>query len=157
MTNEMKQVFTRRLSQCNRAEMIVITYDIFFEYLKNAREMLEDNRMEEFKEDIRKCQKTIGRLEETLNYKYDLSKQLEKLYAYVKIKLSQAMYSRKIENLDECKKVMIPLYNAFGQVAKQDTSNPIMTNTQRIYAGMTYGRGILNENCIENTSRGFLV
>ena len=30
MDNELKKDFTRRLSQCNSGEMIVIIYDIFF-------------------------------------------------------------------------------------------------------------------------------
>ena len=36
MDNELKQDFTRRLSQCNKGEMIVIIYDIYFAYTKEA-------------------------------------------------------------------------------------------------------------------------
>ena len=38
MTDEKKKEFTRRLTQCNASEMIVIQYDIFFTYLDDALE-----------------------------------------------------------------------------------------------------------------------
>lgn len=38
MENELKKDFTRRLSQCNSGEMIVIIYDIFFAYVDDIRQ-----------------------------------------------------------------------------------------------------------------------
>ena len=38
MKDEKKQEFTRRLSCCNRGEMIIIIYDILFSYLEEAQE-----------------------------------------------------------------------------------------------------------------------
>jgi flagellar protein FliS len=34
---------------------------------------------------------------------------------------------------------------------------PVMDNSQSVYAGLTYGRGSLNENLVGNANRGFLV
>ena len=50
MENELKKDFTRRLSQCNSGEMIVIIYDIFFAYVDDIRQAHctgdhEDRRM----------------------------------------------------------------------------------------------------------------
>ena len=47
---------------------------------------------------------------------------------------------------------------SFEQVAKQDTSGAVMANTQQIYAGLTYGKGTLNEVSMSldgNTYGGF--
>ena len=53
---------------------------------------------------------------------------------------------------------MRKLYVSFEKVAENDTSAPIMKNTQQVYAGYTYGRDDVVENCQElNKSRGFLV
>ena len=41
MTDEKKKEFTRRLTQCNASEMIVIQYDIFFTYLDESLETFE--------------------------------------------------------------------------------------------------------------------
>ena len=43
MKNELKQDFTRRLSQCNAGEMIVIIYDILFTYLADVKEAHEED------------------------------------------------------------------------------------------------------------------
>ena len=39
MENSLKQEFTRRLSQCNNGEMIVIMYDIVFAYMDEGHPM----------------------------------------------------------------------------------------------------------------------
>ena len=37
MEKSLKQEFTRRLSQCNRGELVVIMYDIVFAYMDEAK------------------------------------------------------------------------------------------------------------------------
>ena len=44
MNNELKQDFTRRLSQCNSGEMIVIIYDILFAYLDDEKKEHENEQ-----------------------------------------------------------------------------------------------------------------
>lgn len=34
---------------------------------------------------------------------------------------------------------------SFEQVAKEDHSGPVMEHSQQLYAGLTYGKGTLNE------------
>ena len=47
------------------------------------------------------------------------------------------------------------LHASFVEVAKQDTSGPLMENIQHVYAGITYGKNDLVENCISDAQRGF--
>ena len=49
------------------------------------------------------------------------------------------------------------LRKSFEDVAAQDDSEPLMSNTQDVYAGLTYGRGSLNENVNTVPNRGFTV
>ena len=50
------------------------------------------------------------------------------------------------------------LKESFEQIALQDTSAPIMENTQTVYAGLTYGKDSLNLNLSDQgTNRGFCV
>ena len=46
---------------------------------------------------------------------------------------------------DTVREVMGKLKDAFIEVAKEDDSAPVMENTQQLYAGLTYGKGALNE------------
>lgn len=157
MENQLKGDFTRRLSQCNAGGMIVIIYDIFFAYLEDAKKGIELDCRDDFKAGLRGAQSTLDELIYALDFKYELSVTLYSLYHYCKEILSKAMYEYKLDKVYEVEKIMTKLYESFKEVAKQDTSEPIMTNTQQVYAGMTYGKYELNENFADNNSRGFLV
>ena len=63
-----------------------------------------------------------------------------------------------MSGFDEINKVMESLHSAFAEVAKQDTSGAVMQNTQQVYAGLTYGKGRLNEVFMNGNeqSRGFM-
>ena len=157
MENSLKQEFTRRLSQCNNGEMIIIMYDIVFAYMEEAKTAHTVNGYDDYKMAIRKSQGAIDTLIGALNYKYDIAKDLHKLYVYAKNCLAKAIYQNRIEGIEEAEKILKRLYISFCEVAKKDTSGPLMRNTQRVYAGMTYGRTTLNENYLEDGHRGFFV
>ena len=44
----------------------------------------------------------------------------------------------------------------FEKLHSIDTSEPVMKNTHQVYAGLTYGKGTLNESMLGDTyNRGF--
>ena len=145
MKSSLKQEFTRRLSQCNRGEMIVIMYDIVFAYQEEAIECHKNDDYEGFKSAIKKAQASIDALKNALNFKYEISKDLHKLYTYSSNCLAKAIYQNRIDGIVEAEKILRSLYASFCEAAKTDTSGPLMSNTQQIYAGMTYGKSDLNE------------
>lgn len=157
MENSLKQEFTRRLTQCNNGEMIVIMYDIVFAYMEEAKDAYDKNSYEDYKAAVKKSQGGIDTLIGALNYKYDIAKDLHKLYVYAKNCLAKAIYQNRLDGLEEAEKILKRLYTSFCEVAKADTSGPLMRNTQQVYAGMTYGRTNLNENYFEDSHRGFFV
>lgn len=158
MTDEAKQVFTRRLSQCNRGELIVIMYDILFAHLDTAKNAYVVEDSEEFAESLRLAQMVLERLMQDLDFKYELSSQLYSLYVYSRNELAKAMYENKLNRIEDVEVILRRLYTSFCTVAKTDSSGPLMSNTQQVYAGMTYGRNSVNENLIDgNSQRGFFV
>ena len=157
MDSELKKEFTRRLSQCNKGELIVIMYDIVFAYIHEAVEAYEKNDYEAYKIAIKNAQKSINTLKNALNHQYTLSNDLHKLYVYANNALAKAIYQNRLDGLKEAEDILKRLYTSFCEAAKTDTSGPLMRNTQQVYAGITYGRNSLNENCIENNHRGFFV
>ena len=156
MNNSLKQDFTRRLSQCNKGEMIVIMYDIVFAYMEDAIEAHNVGDYEAYKVAIKKAQSSIDALIDGLNFKYEISKELHKLYVFSKNALAKAIYQNRTEGILDAKKVLEKPYASFCEAAKIDSSGPLMRNTQQVYAGITYGKTDLNENCIGNYNRGFL-
>lgn len=157
MDSSLKQEFTRRLSQCNKGELIVIMYDILFAYIKEAREAFEQEDHKAYKEAVRKAQNSIDALKKALDFRYEISRDLYQLYVHCKNLMAKAMYQNQMDGMDEAEKILKRLYTSFCEAAKTDTSGPLMSNTQQVYAGFTYGRLNLNESYIEDNHRGFFV
>lgn len=157
MTDEKKKEFTRRLTQCNSSEMIVIEYEIFYAYLDDALEAFELGG-EPFKQAIRHADAVLERLQGSLDFKYEIAKQLYPLYNYSRRQLALAQATHKKKPISNARNVMNKLYDAFSKIAAEDTSEPVMHNTEAVYAGYTYGRNSLNEAAFDGTaqSRGFL-
>lgn len=155
MDNALKQDFTRRLSQCNQGGMIVIIYDIFFAYIDDAKKAWQEQDREEYKVGIRKAQRTLDELMNALDFSYEIAGNLYPLYVYCKENLAKTLYENRLGRLEESESIMRRLYSSFVKVAEMDTSAPIMSNAQQVYAGMTYGRNDLNENLINDNQRGF--
>ena len=158
MDDQLKQDFTRRLSQCNSGGMIVIMYEILFAYAEDAKKAFADGERGQIKESVRKVQRVLDELIESLDFSYELSNQLYALYTFCKRELARSLYQNSPEGLREAEKILRRLYGSFVQATSQDTSGPVMGNAQQVYAGMTYGRGQLTESYMDNDSqRGFFV
>lgn len=149
--------FNRRISQSNRSELVVIMYDIFFAYTADAKMASEQGAHGDYKDAIHSAQAVLDRLMAALNFEYPVSRDLYKLYQFSKRELARALYENRLEGVLEAEKILKKLRASFVEVAAQDTSGPLMSNTQQVVAGMTYGRGSLTENFIgDGYNRGFL-
>ncbi len=157
MKDEKKQDFTRRLSCCNRGEMIIIIYDILFSYLEEALEAQKSGDYSAFKNSIHKAQQVVRRLMGTLDFNYPVSKELHALYRFINELLALAIVKNTSQNIVDAKKVLKNLYDGFWEAAQHDTSEPLMQHAQQVVAGMTYQKGALTESLQgSEISRGFL-
>ena len=91
MTQEKKQEFTRRLSCCNRGEMVVILYDILFSYLDEALCAQENGNYAEFRDAAAKAGQVVRRLMEDLDFTYPIAGELYPLYQFVSKLLALAV------------------------------------------------------------------
>lgn len=150
--------FTRRISQCNRGELVVIMYDIFFAYVEDVYAAYEAKDWEAYKEALRRAQRAIAELISALDFTYDMAKSLYSIYVFCRDSLAKAMYKRDTADVKDAERLMRKLYDGFVHAAEADISAPLMQNTQQVYAGYTYGRDDLIETYQDSdTSRGFLV
>lgn len=157
MQKQQIQEFTSKITLSNRTGLTVVTYEILFAYLAEAKSALKEERFEDYKQAIRQAQKCISELMVTLNFAYDLAAELYRIYAYSKELLAKAMYKRSEAEIAECENLLKMLHASFVEVAKTDTSGPLMQNTEQVYAGYTYGRSDVNSSSDANPSRGFFV
>ena len=144
MKKEKKQEFTLRISKANKTGLVVILYDMVLEYLKDSLECFERQDYKEFKWNIDRAKDCIDELLNSLHLEYELAGILRGLYFFYKRELSTAAITEKKEKVVPVMEMIQELKESYEKVSKEDTSAPIMENTQTIYAGLTYSKDSLN-------------
>lgn len=157
MTKQEINEFTLRISQANHSKLVLIMYDVILNYIEEAIELEKNGSMEEFVTVLKKTQKMQQELLTTVQYNSVETLDVLQLYLFVNKTLIQAIMKKDASSLQGVHTVMSNLRVAFEEVSKYDTDGPIMINTQQVYAGLTYGKGYLNETFVDpiQQSRGF--
>ncbi|EOS34619.1 flagellar protein FliS [Lachnospiraceae bacterium A4] len=157
MTREMKQIFTRRITQANRTQLVVILYDMVLEYLKEAIAAQEIDCIQEYKKAMQCARNCISELRNSLDFNYEISKNLFAIYAFADRELASEMHSIKKDALSQIAGMFQKLRDAYYTISKEDHSQPLMQNAQNVYAGYTYGRTDVNESLYSGAARGYCV
>lgn len=155
MTDEAKKEFTMRITQANKSGLVVILYEIYLTYLKDAEDAV--GKKQEFHQALLRARSCMDELIHSLDFHYELSHRLFQLYVYVNREMAAAEVKEDAEPLKICRRIMNSLLESYKEVSLLDKSGPVMENTQTVYAGLTYGRGMLTENMMQQGNRGFLV
>ena len=157
MDRSRQKDFARRISQANKTELVVITYDIILEEIDCGVKAFAQGGKEEGRAALKSAQKFLAELMSVLDYKYAISKRLLNLYEYVQRMLVASDIAGEDRGLDGAKNVISGLRKAYAEIAPRDESGAVMENSQNVYAGLTYGKGSLNEmNMSDSSNRGFL-
>ena len=158
MKKEKKQEFTLRITRANKSQMIVILYDMVLVYLEDSLEAFEKKDYKEYRWNIERAEDCLDELLNSLHMEYEIAGILRGLYFFYKRELTTAAIQEKQEKILPVMQMIRELKESYEQIASQDTSAPIMQNTQEVYAGLTYGKDSLNVNLSDQgTNRGFCV
>lgn len=158
MNTEKKQEFTLRITKANKTQLVVILYDMVLAYLEDAQGALGQENRKEYKWNIERAKDCIDELLNSLHFEYEIAGILRGLYFFYKRELSTAAIRYEDKRIVQVADMIRELRESYEQVAAQDTSAPIMENTQKVYAGLTYGKDSLNVNLSDQGSnRGFCI
>lgn len=158
MTQDAIKNYTLRISQANRSEIIVIVYELIDKYLDETIEAAVAVDADACMEAGRRAMKCISHLINALDENYELANPLMSVYSYMSREIGFASARLDSVRLNAVKAYAKSLSEAFICVAKADASAPVMENSQTVYAGLTYGKGDLNESLYdEGARRGFTV
>ena len=158
MKKEFIQDFSMRVTQANRSELIVIMYEIILRDIEYAKEAFAEEDFVTYEKELTQAGRFIHELMASLDYSIGLSYQLMSLYIFANKELTAARVQRQPEKLSGVTEVFEKLLTGYQKVSEEDTSGPVMKNTQQVYAGLTYGRGTLNEMYVNGNEarRGFM-
>ena len=145
MDKEKLQEYATRVTQANRSELVVVIYEAVLASIKEGKSYLEKGEIPQARNEIERAKGMIEELMCSLDMQYGISHYLRQLYIFAYHELCHGIAERKPELFDHATDILNGLLPSFQEVAKQDTSEPVMKNTQQIYAGLTYGRESLHE------------
>ncbi|WP_113672799.1 flagellar export chaperone FliS [Vallitalea guaymasensis] len=156
MVEDTVKTYQNKIINANREQLLIITYELFMSEIDKSIEAINNEDEDTFNQCMTKVHKLHRELTDTLDMSYEISRYLLSLYIYMNKKLIEASIQFNIEPLTEVKKLANILLDGFKEAAKGQNSKLLIKNSQKLYAGLTYGKGTLNETIInEVESRGF--
>ncbi len=159
MTKEVKQQFTLRISRANSTELVVILYEMALQFLEEAKGAYDVSDITGYKEAIRKVRGCINELIQSLHMEYEPAPKLLRLYLFCIRRLAYAEVRKAPEVLEEIHMVLTQLHDAYAHIAPTNTGAPVMSNTQSVISGLTYGKGaaLTEDMTCQDSNRGMLV
>lgn len=157
MTKEEKNGFSYRIMQASPTELIVILYEMAECYFKTAVENCKNGDVEMFRTNLKYGERVLNELNHSLDFKYDISFNFMQIYMFIKRTIIRASVSKEVDELEKCIGMLEKLRTSFQKICPEDKRGPVMTNTQQVYAGLTYSKGSLNESFGLESNRGFRV
>ena len=156
MTKDRIREYTLKITNASATGIIVIMYDLAMEYIKEAKNCFDIGDHEGAKIQCTNAGRVLGDLITSLDFTYEIAFPLFRIYEFISKEVSMAVIRNDGSCLLECTKLLQSLKESFEQLSEQDGSGPAMSNTQTVYAGLTYGKGTLNEST-NSQGRGYTV
>lgn len=157
MTKEELKDYGIKVTQASRTGLISLTFDLAIRYLEEAVGEHKKGNDEEFRNCLCKSKAFINELSASLDMQYEISVRLLSLYIFIYKAMVKADIKKDASELVRIIEMLKKLRDAFEEAGKNTSQEPVMENTQRLYAGLTYSKTSLNEEIYSDTNRGFTV
>lgn len=158
MTKEQIQEFTLRTSQANHSGLILVLFDIVHVYMEDALKAYNQDNINAYLKNIELAKKAHNELMDCINSSDALGRRVLAILRFIYKKMVESSVKRIPQELDRCDEMMDNLRVCFVRLHELDDDGPIMRNTHQVYAGLTYGKGVLNESVQgAYSNRGFTV
>lgn len=113
-----QQYKTQSINTMTKAEMLILLYDELIKRLTRAEMALKNQNFTAFEEAVTCCKEIVDYLASTLDKKYDISKELSRMYEYFQFELARLSAGRKTEIIAELKPLIMELRDTFKEADK---------------------------------------
>lgn len=151
MTSEEMNVYKMRITQAGIGELTVIMLEMETQWINEALDAYNAGNMETYASNLDKASATQIELMNTLNLDNDVSKDVYAVYIYFNKMLVNSKIKRKPQDLERIVDMLKQYHESFSAIAETDTEGPVMQQSEKVYAGLTYGNGGLVENSLGGT------
>ena len=159
MTKEQIQEFTRRISQENHSGLILVLCDMEHVYIHDALVAYEQGDFDAYLKNAELAKQCMHELITCFSSQDKLGRQVISIFRFLYGKLVRSVVQKKPDELDRCAGMVDNLRVGFEHLHTLDKEDPVMQNTHQVYAGLTYGKGTLQESVqgVDFEKRGYQV
>lgn len=157
MTREEIKTYTMQISQANASALLCIAYDLWEHFAEEAQTAYENTQQDAYQHALKKLQRVNQEIISMLNRENACASDVRTIHFFINQKIVACMVKHQPVELDRIQQIVKKLHQSFMEICRKDTDAPLMSNTQQVYAGLTYGRGTLNESMdpMAVSDRGF--
>ncbi|MGN0151883.1 MAG: hypothetical protein ACI39Q_05360 [Wujia sp.] len=158
MTKEQIREFTLRTTQENHSGLILVLCDIERVYISDAIAAYDED-VDCYMKNMELAKRAHNELMSCFDPADPRGRSVLNVLRFIYGKLVASTVRRSPQDIDRCVVMLDTLRVGFEHLHEIDTDGPVMQNTHRVYAGLTYGKGVLNENAlgVDYSSRGFKI
>lgn len=138
--------FKLRITQAGIGDFTVIMLEMEMQWIKDALKAYEDGNEELFLDCVEKAQIVQQHLMDVLNLDNPVARDVYSVFVFLNKQLITAKIKREPLDLPRCLGMLQKYYISFQEVAKTDEQGPIMAESEKVFAGLTYGSNGLVES-----------
>lgn len=128
----------KKILSTNDWGLVAMLHEGLLERFEKSIEAIKNEDYDQLSILINKCRDILTELLITFQEKDELSTNLREMYIYINKIITEGEIKKDFSLLEEAKKVIIPLYEAFKELELKEEPN--------IVTGLTYGKGNLEEH-----------
>lgn len=151
MTSEEINIYKMRITQAGIGELTVIMLEMEMQWIREALEAYAMDDIDTFISDVEKAQATQVELMNGLNLDNEVSKDVYSVYVFFNKQLINSKLKKAPQDLDRILVMLDKYHGSFKEIANTDGGTPVMDQSEKVYAGLTYGSGGLVENSTGGT------
>jgi flagellar protein FliS len=150
-----KEDYVAKISNATPVGLVIVNFELLLESVGSAFKNIEKGDTEAFEANVNKAKDFLMLLMKSLDFEYEISKHLLKAYIHINGLLNKSFFSKQTEPLSEAAELLKTMLADWKEILKQENAEPVMENSQKLFAGLTYKNGELEEYVPEEESRGF--
>lgn len=152
MTDEEINVYKMRITQAGVGELTVIMLEMEMQWIQEAMVAYQQKNELEFISCLQKAQGTQVELMNVMNLDNEVAVEVYAVFSFINKQLIQSKIKRMPMDLERCAAMLKRFHASFIEVAKTDTAGQVMQQSEKVYAGLTYGSSGLVESSTGGTS-----
>lgn len=116
--NGYQQYKAQSVSTMTKGEMLLLLYDELLKRLTRAEIALDEEQFDLFEQSVQRSGEIVQYLNDTLDFTYEISHDLRRMYEFFGFEISRLRAGRKKEIIQELKPLVTELRDTFREASK---------------------------------------